>query len=57
VIACGGESEYLAIGDLAAGHWQISGPAHSTAVHSLAWTPDGRFLVSCSGDGVGLWDV
>jgi WD40 repeat protein len=57
VVVCGGQSEYLAIGDLATAAWKLSGPAHSTPVRDLAWTPDGRFLLSCSDEGVGLWDV
>lgn len=57
VLACGGLSEYLAIGDFNTGSWKVSDVAHSTPVHCVTWTPNGRYLISVADDGVCLWNV
>ncbi|XP_077294652.1 actin-interacting protein 1 flr [Arctopsyche grandis] len=37
---------------------EIGGPAHKGGVYGVAWSPDGKQLLSCSGDKTcRLWDV
>jgi WD40 repeat protein len=57
LLVCGGESEYLSIGNFKTGEWKLGGAGHSTPVRSLAWTTDGRYLISCADDGVALWNL
>ena len=57
VLACGGESEYLAIGDFNTDSWNLSAVAHSTTVRCVTWTPNGRYLLSVADDGLCLWNV
>jgi WD40 repeat protein len=57
IVACGGESEYLSIGDFNTGEWKVGGVAHSTPVRSVTWTPDGRYLISAADDGLCLWNA
>jgi WD40 repeat protein len=57
LLICGGESEYLSIGDFATGEWKIGGIGHSTPIRSVVWTTDGQYVVSAADDGIGLWTV
>jgi WD40 repeat protein len=57
LLVCGGESEYLSIGNFATGDWKVGGVGHSTPIRSVVWTPDGKYLLSCADDGICLWNV
>lgn len=57
ILACGGESEYLAFCDFKTDDfkWSLGGVAHSLPVRQVTWTPDGKFLLSAADDGLCLW--
>lgn len=55
VVACAGQSEYISIIDFATGAWSVCGAGHTMITHKLAWTPDGKTLLSAADDGVAMW--
>jgi WD40 repeat protein len=45
LLICGGESEYLSIGNSATEDWKVGGVGHSTPIRSVVWIPDGKYLL------------
>lgn len=57
LVACGGESEYISLCDFNTGEWKLSGTAHSTTIHNVVFTPDGKYMLSVANDGLCLWRI
>ena len=47
----------LFLWDVAAGKRRAVWPGHKQVVHAAHFTPNGRQVVSCGGDGIRVWDV
>ena len=57
-MATGGYDDLIRVWDLVGGHVETVLSAHAADITTLAFAPDGRFLVSASQDGaVLLWDT
>jgi WD40 repeat protein len=59
LLATGGDAKQVKIWDLAAKRLLASFPGHRSAIHSLAFSPNGRLLASAAFDtpGICLWDI
>ena len=57
-IASGGRDRLVRLWDAATGEELVRLPGHADYVYSLAFSPDGKTLVSSSGDStLRLWDT